>query len=61
MGFSAPKKVDPPPLPDPVAEPETDEGSEIKKMRKRKGRLQTVLTGDLVPPQTGGTALGGRM
>jgi hypothetical protein len=58
--FSKPSTPKPPavqPIP-PVPELEEDEARRF--MKKRKGRAQTVLTGDLVPADTGQkTLLGG--
>lgn len=59
--FSKPKKSDPIPKPDPLPVLEEETGEEVKKLKKRKGRLDTILTGDLVPPSTGSTLLGGRL
>ena len=55
--FSKPKKVDAPPAP-PIEPPLTIEDTgagdaERKKIRRRKGRKDTFLTGDLVPSETG--------
>ena len=59
--FSKPKTPDPPPVIEAPPVPEVAEGDEVKKLKKRKGKLDTVLTGDLVPAATGHTALGGRI
>jgi hypothetical protein len=60
--FSTPSTPKPPPVPEPVPIPEVEEDSTIQKsMRKRKGMAQTILTGDLIPADTGQTTLlGGR-
>jgi len=58
--FSKPSVPDPPPVPDPVPIPEIEDEAVAQTMRKRKGRSQTILTGDLVPPDVGQrTLLGG--
>lgn len=59
--FSKPKEPDPVPIPDPLPIIEEDTGEEVKKLKKRKGRLDTILTGDLVPTSTGSTLLSGRL
>jgi hypothetical protein len=59
--FSKPKTPTPPIVEEPPALEEEDADAIRKSMRKRKGRAQTILTGDLVPADTGQTTLlGGR-
>jgi hypothetical protein len=59
--FSKPKPPPPPIVEEPPALEEEDADAIRKSMRKRKGRAQTILTGDLVPADTGQTTLlGGR-
>jgi len=58
--FSKPKVPSPPPVPDPAPVPETEEPGDLyKKMRRRKGAGQTILTGDLVPNDPNQPLLGG--
>lgn len=49
--FSKPKTVKPPPLPPPAAVPEIEE-EEIKP-RRRRGRRETFVTGELEPVSIG--------
>ena len=56
-----PKKVTPPPLPEPAPMPEvTEEVGEtaIKRARRRKGYAKTIITGALEPPARKKTILG---
>ena len=52
FGFDPPKM---PPLPPPVAIPEMegDRFDAFKRLRRRKGRAQTILTGSLEPMDIG--------
>jgi hypothetical protein len=54
--FSSPKSVKAPPVPEPELEPEVDEevgDIEKRRARRRRGRRQAILTGELVPESTG--------
>lgn len=53
--FSKPKKVRMPPVPEPEPMPESlgETGEEARKMRKRKGRGKTIITGELEPEFVG--------
>lgn len=59
--FGKPSKPHPQPVPDPIPIPEIEDETVRKTQRKRKGRRQTILTGDLVPETIGQTLLGGRI
>ena len=53
FGFDPPKvKLPPVPPPEPVSERQTPEDV-AKRMRRTKGRSETILTGDLVPKDVG--------
>ena len=60
MGLAG-SKPKPPPTADPAAIPEIeDEDVQKGKPRRKKGKAETILTGDLVPPDIGlRTLLGG--
>ncbi len=56
-----PKKVTPPPVPEPAAIPEVTpevEDTAIKKARRRKGFAKTIITGSLEPTPKKRTVLG---
>lgn len=58
--FSSPKSVKAPPVPKTEPLPEVIEGAEDearKKARRRKGRKETFITGELVPEPMGKKAL----
>jgi hypothetical protein len=59
LGFDPPKpKLPAVTSPAPIPEKETDQYTMMKRQRKRQGRADTILTGDLVPEPVGRTALG---
>lgn len=56
MGGLTPKTVKAPPVPEPEPIPEIDEEvSDVEKKRalRRRGRRQTIITGELEPVTTG--------
>lgn len=52
FGIKTPKSP-PPPAPAPTIETDTDMMDEYSRLKKRKGRAQTVLAGDLIPEDIG--------
>ena len=58
--MSKPKSISAPPIPAPQAIPEVQEATAdeaMKKVRRASGFQKTILTGKLVPKQTGKNAL----
>jgi len=59
ISFPEPKSVKPPPIePPPIVEETGVEEAERKRLRKRRGRRDLFLTGDLVPETGKKTMLG---
>lgn len=64
MSFLKPPEIKAPPVPDPEPVVISDEVSdeirqeEARRRRARRGAAKTVITGELVPPTVGKTALG---
>lgn len=63
--FKSPKTVTPPPVPEPEAIPTvtsevSPEAKPAAKKKRRRGRAETILTGELEPITTKKTLLGGQ-
>jgi hypothetical protein len=56
--FSSPKSIKLPPIPEPEAVPQLSGEEEEKPRKKRRGRTETIITGELEPVTTKKTLLG---
>lgn len=52
-----PPKMPPPPPPEAIPETGGDKAGFLERMRRRRGRSKTLLTGDLVPEDVGKRSL----